>query len=502
MNSLAEFTDTTSEDELFSFLYDKVINKEITVFSGLKEFAAPVLRSSRTHPVMMRLFELIKKLNWGFFSDIHFDTHKRLWRELVIPDKQFPQAGDLKTTLQISNLYIAMLDIHGYTQFCMDSRKNLSMMHTFDHAMESVGNRISTKCQAVSHRERGDEMVVIAASATDALTVTLSIIDYFGKTNVVDDPNIPTRREGEAEAALPVFKISAGITGGNTQSPLIITEKGNLAGFLLNSGARLQTRANELSPKESRIMVAKQVVMNYIKENEKEKCAIFRHNAVYFLETGQIEFKGVMIPTCEAVFRPEDLYKEKFSEELQRLFGSIGNNLWEQRIFLDLMEVLSKAAQSMPKFNLTPAKPIYGMQTITNDSLIQLFRMTTKAYLQDEDYAGAVELLKTLISLIEQLPQFERLLLDYLRGVTDKYDMLLKSYLDTIDREIDARAPQIFQGNYLKAWGAAKNAVNVYEKLKAIGRKSPEVPKKKALWYNLIKQNAEQMEFVLHSGKK
>jgi hypothetical protein len=128
--------------------------------------------------------------------------------------------------------------------------------------------------------------------------------------------------------------------------------------------------------------------------------------------------------------------------------------------------------------------------------------MTTKAYLQDEDYSGAVDLLKTLISIIEQIPQFERLILDYLRGVTDKYGMLLKSYLDTIDREIDARAPQIFEGNYLKAWAAAKNAVNVYEKLKVMGRKSPEVPKKKALWYNLIKQNSEQMEFVLHSGKK
>ena len=35
-----------------------------------------------------------------------------------------------------------------------------------------------------------------------------------------------------------------------------------------------------------------------------------------------------------------------------------------------------------------------------------------------------------------------------------------------------------------------------------MGRRSPEVPKKKALWYSLIKQKADQMEFVLHSGKK
>jgi hypothetical protein len=361
--------------------------------------------------------------------------------------------------------------------------------------------RISTACQAVSQRERGDEMVVVAASATDALTVTLAIIDDFGKGTVVNDPRIPTRREGNAEA-LPLFKISAGITGGNTQSPLIITEKGNLSGFLLNSGARLQTRANELSGKETRIMVARQVYMNFMKENEKERCSLYKNNAIYFLDTGQIEFKGVQIPSCEAVFKAEDRYKEQFSEELTRLFDSIKQNLWEQKIFVDLMDLLSKAAQVMAKFTVTPPVPINGMQTVTNESFMQLCRIATKAYMLDEDYSAAVNMLKTLISLIEQIPHFERLILDYLRGITDKYDMLLGSYLETIDKEMEARVQQIFQGNYLKAWVAAKNAVTVYEKLKTMGRKSKEVPKKKALWYNLIKQNAEQMAFVLHSGKK
>ncbi|MDR1863780.1 MAG: hypothetical protein LBQ67_07665 [Treponema sp.] len=503
MKDIIEFSDAVSEYELFSFLYDKVINGEIRVFSKLKEYAAPVLKSTRTHPVMMRLFELIKKLNWGFFSDMSFGTHKRLWRELVIPDKDFPKAGDLKTTLQVSNLYIAMLDIHGYTQFCMDTRKNLSMAHALDEAMDVEVKKISAACQALSRRERGDEMVVLAASATDALTLTLAIMDYFANTNIVNDPAIPTRRSGKFEA-LPAFKISAGITGnfGSIQTPMITTEQGNLAGFLLNSGARLQSRANELSGKESRLMVSRQVYMSYLKENEKEKCDLFKQNTVYFLDTGQIEFKGVMIPTCEAVFKAEDRYKEQFSEELVRFFGSVKENLWEQRIFLDLMDVLYKAAQGMPKFNVSPPRPVNGMQTITNDSFMQLCRTAIKAYMQDEDYAAAVGLLKTLISIIEMAPSFDRLLLDYLRGVTDKYDQLLKSYLETIDTEIDSRALQIFQGNYLKAWYAAKNGAGVYEKLKVMGRKSPGVPKKKALWYSLIKQNADKMEFVLHSGKK
>ena len=501
MKDLAEYTETTSEYELFSFLSDRVVSGEITKFSELREIVTPILKSQRSYPVIMRIFELIKKLNWGFFSDMSKETHLRLWKELVIPDSKFPDAGDMKDTLQISNLYVAMLDIHGYTQFCMDSRKNLSMMHTLDWAMNTGARRIAAACQAVSQRERGDEMVVVAASATDAIIATLAIIDFFAKTNVVDDPKIPTKREGNVDA-LPLFKISAGITGGNTQSPLIITEKGNLSGFLLNSGARLQTRANELSGKESRIMIAKQVYMNYIKENEKERNSLLKNKIIYFLDTGQIEFKGVQIPSCEVVFKAEDMYKESISEEMVQLFSSIRENLWEQKIFQDLMSLLSKTAQVMPKFTVVPSKPINGMQTITNESFMQLCRMALKAYVHDEDYSAVVSMLKDFISLAEEIPHFERLILDYLQGITDKYDMLLKFYLETIDNEIDNRAQQIFNDSYLKAWYAAKNAVTVYEKLKAMGRRSNEVPKKKSLWYNLIKQNADQMEFVLHSGKK
>ena len=501
MNNITDFTDSTSEHELFSYLFEKVVSREIACFSKLKEFCEPILRNTKCHPVLIKIFELIKQLNWGFFEYMHPETHRKLWRELVIPDKNFPEAGDIKGTFQISNLYIAMLDIHGYTQFCMDSRKNLSMMHTLDWAINNEIKMISTKCHAVSQRERGDEIVVVAASATDALMVTLCIIDYFEKTNFVNDPNISTKRNGPAEA-LPVFKITAGITGGNTQSPLIMTEQGTLAGFLLNSGARLQSRANELSPKESRVMVAKQVHMNYVKENEKEKCHLFRNNKVYFLDTGQIEFKGVMIPTCEAVFRDTDRYKEKLTEEFNKLFSSTQNNLWEQRIFMDLIDLIGKSAQVMAKFSVTPPHPVYGMQTITNESLVQLCRLALKAYNSEEDYVHAVGILKTLIDVLGMVPHYERLILDYLNGITNKYQLLLDSYNETIEKEIDARSSMIFHGDLLKAWAASKNAITVHEKLKAIGRKSPEVPKKKALWFNLIKQNADKMEFVLHSGKK
>jgi hypothetical protein len=501
VKTIAEYNSGMTEFEFFSFLYDRIVTKEVVTFSKLKELIAPVIRDKWTHPVIMRAFQLLRRLNWGFFAAICPNTHKKLWKELVIPDKDFPEAGDLKKTLQISNLYVAMLDIHGYTKFCMESRKNLSMMHTLDWAIENEISRISTQCGAISQRERGDEMVVVAASATDALMVTLCIIDYFGKTETVNDPAISTKRSGNAEA-LPTFKITAGITGGNTQSPLIITERGNLSGFLLNSGARLQTRANELSPKESRIMIAKQVMMNYEKENTSEKCVLKQNNSIYFFDTGHIEFKGVMIPTCEVVFDKNERYKEEFADNMTQLFSSIRENLWEQRIYQDLVELLIKVAQSMPKFTVTPPAPINGMQTITNESFVQICRLGFKAYSMDEDYYLAVEYLRHILYICEQLPLFDRLILDYLNGIIEKYQILLDAFEKHIDKEVEEKSAAIFHGDHYKAWIAAKNANKVYEKLRVIGRKSKEITKKKNLWLGMLSQNKSKMEFTLYSGKK
>ena len=501
MQDISEYSGSTSEYELFHFFYERITNREIRTFSELKNSAAGILGNRRNHMVLMRAFDLVKRINWGFFAAVSPLSHAKLWKELVIPDKDFPEAGDLKRTLQISDLYVAMLDIHGYTKFCMDSRKNLSMMHVLDRAIEFEISRISTACGAISQRERGDEIVVVAASATDAITVTLSIIDYFSKTNVVSDPAIFTGRTGDA-AALPNFKLSAGITGGNTTSPLIITERGNLSGFLLNSGARLQMRANELSPKESRVMIARQVQMNFLKENAQSQCALVKNNAVYFADTGHIEFKGVIIPTCEAIFDESERYKEKINEEMMRLFASIRDNLWEQRIFVDLVDLIAKAAAVMPRFSVRPPVPIEDMPQLTNETLVNLVKKAKVAYVVDEDYTLAVTLLHRFIDIIEMIPIFDRLILDYLQGVSAKYTMLLDLYNENIDRQIDANSADIFQGKYSSAWDAAKKGASMYEKFREMGRKSAFIAKKKNLWYSLIKQKQSEMVFTLYSGKK
>jgi hypothetical protein len=142
------------------------------------------------------------------------------------------------------------------------------------------------------------------------------------------------------------------------------------------------------------------------------------------------------------------------------------------------------------------------MKTITNDSFVLLCGNGKKAYIHDEDYPTAVGILNDLIEIIELIPHFDRLILDYTRGAADKYELLLKSYRESTDREIEEKAAQIFQGNHYKTWLAAKNGAAIYEKLREIGRKSDFITKKKNLWYNLIKQHQGELEFTLYSGKK
>jgi hypothetical protein len=501
VKDLTDYSNTTSEHELFAFFYDRIIARDITTFSALTEFAEPILRDRRCHPVMMRCFELIQRLYWGFFAGISYTTHKKLWRELVIPDQDFREAGDLKRTISISNLYISMMDIHGYTKFCQESRNNLSKQHALDRAINNEIRHISSQCHSVSRRERGDEILLVSASATDALTATLCIMDFFAKTNVVNDPSINTQ-QGDEAANLPVFKISAGITGGNTSIPLIITEAGDLSGFLLNTAARLQNRANELSPRESRVMVTKQLQLTFDKENSVQRCVLHKNNAVYFFDTGLIEFKGVQLPTCEAVFKSDDRYKQQFSEEMNRLFASTKDGLWEQRVYVDLMDLISKVCSVMPKFSVTPRESVHGMVAVNNDSMMQLCHVGVKSYTQDEDYSYAVELLRRFIELIDMIPEFDRLILDYVMGIAEKYELLLDDYQASIDKEIEDKAALIFTGNYLKSYHAAKNAVGIYKKLQAMGQKSPALAQKKNIWYNLIRQNKDNLVFTLHSGKK
>jgi hypothetical protein len=186
---------------------------------------------------------------------------------------------------------------------------------------------------------------------------------------------------------------------------------------------------------------------------------------------------------------------------MNKLFASTRDGLWEQRVFMDLMDLLAKTAAAMPSFSVNLKFPINGMVTVNNGALKELCQKGVDAYAQEE-YPSAVLILKQFTLLLDQIPGYDRLVLDYVKGITDKYDTLLKMYEAAINREVEEKATTIFTGNNLKTYYAAKNGASVYEDLRSIGRKSTALIPKRTRWINLIRQNKDEMEFTLYSGKK
>jgi hypothetical protein len=166
---------------------------------------------------------------------------------------------------------------------------------------------------------------------------------------------------------------------------------------------------------------------------------------------------------------------------------------------MDLMELLGKTAEAMPPFAVNLKFPINGLATANNNTITELCQRGVEAYVQEE-YPAAVLILKQCTLLLDQIPGYDRLILDYVMGITDKYDTLLKMYEAALNREVEEKAPIIFTGNNLKTYYAAKNAVSVYDEIRVRGRKSPALTPKRTRWINLIRQNKDELDFTLSSG--
>ncbi len=148
--------------------------------------------------------------------------------------------------MSIPDIYLGLLDIHGYTRYCQEKKRNMSMVDLLDRMIYEDVKAICSETGVVSKRAQGDEILILGASASDVLKSTLQIIDYFntqGRSfkNTILSKKLPG-------TVLPKFQISAGIAGGQKFTPLVITRNGDISGDIVNTAARLQAKANRVSP--------------------------------------------------------------------------------------------------------------------------------------------------------------------------------------------------------------------------------------------------------------
>jgi hypothetical protein len=489
-----------SELKLFYHLYRLILERQILTLSALVDHLEEHECSFPPEKVVMHAFRLLKELHWGFFRDLTREGFPRLWTELVLPNRKYPAAGDLKRNITISNLYVALLDIHGYTQFCQESKRNLSRMRKLDEFLHSGVRRIATRNQAIGQRERGDEIIVIAASATDAVKTTLEIVDSFSSRSMLKGMGVERDREA-SQSFLPDFRISAGIAGGNLTTPLIITESGLLSGYLINTAARLQSRANELAPTDSKCLVTQFVCKAFQKEAQANPLPIHQKGTLLFLDNGLVAFKGVSVSALEVLFRKKDRYREKYDGELVTLYDSLKKGRWKERIFGDLAALLIRVFEVMPAFTL--AVDHEGRQiTLTNGTLAAMCRQARELYENQEDYRGAVQLLGRIRSFVDMVESMDRLVLDYVRRVTDSYSRLIREFEAELDTEIQAKLSVIFAPELRSAYVAALRSSEQLERLRTMAYRSNALHSKKAVWYKLIEQAGASLDVEIYSGKR
>lgn len=497
MNKIEEYTPTTSKYELYTHLSNKIVSGEIKTFSELFNYAQNVnfdkINDSKT--ILKGLFSLIRKINWGFFNNLDKESYPKLWEQFVIEHSKYNFAGDLKLSLSIADIYVAMLDIHGYTKFCEENKNNLSKMHALDDLMQNKLSEVTKYYNVISHRKQGDEIIMMCPSATDALSATLAVIGVLNKKRYLKGyPEIDT-------SGLPEFKISAGIAGGNTNSSLIITEDGDLSGYLINNAARMQARANNLSPIENKIIITKNLQFNFIKENSKIKSEVFEKNIFSFYDNGMISFKGTDIPIVEAIFEEEEKYKENFFNEMEETVKSVKANLWKQRIFIAILELISKAAKSMPEFHIDDRvnEYIYGYN---NSTIVDLCEKAYEKYVVVENYKEAIDDFGLIIKLLERIPKFDKMILEYAHNIYAGYEKVLPLYDIVIKKEIENNLNQIFAANHIPIFNNVQKANITYTKLLKVAIESKALKRKKSIWYGVLEKELPNLVLNIYSGKK
>jgi hypothetical protein len=489
-----------SELKLFYHLYRLVLARQVRTFAAVLEHMDQHDCSFIPDKVLMHAFRLIKELHWGFFRDLTPEQFPRLWGELVITHPSFPSAGDLKRNITISSLYVALLDIHGYTRFCQESKRNLSRMRKLDEFLHAGVRRIAGRNQAVGHRERGDEIIVIAGTATDAVKTTLEIIDSFSRRAMLKGMGVERDRE-EFQSVLPDFRVSAGIAGGNLTTPLIITESGLLSGFLINTAARLQTRANELAPADSKCLVTHFVYKGFQKEGQSHPQPIHQKGALHFLDNGSVAFKGVAVAAFEVLFRKKDRYREKYDEQLTILYDSLKKGRWKERIFSDLMALLIRVCEVMPPFSVNVPRGGKNLE-VTNAAVITLCKQARELYENREDYRSAVRAMRQVRDFVSAVDGIDRLVLDYVNRVSESYERLVDEFEAKLDVEIQAKLDSIFKPELRATYLSARRSADTLEKLRTLAYRSNALHSRKAVWYKLIEDAGTSLDVKIWSGKR
>jgi class 3 adenylate cyclase len=452
MNDIKEYAANSSPYEVFTHLADKIVRGDLATFQALRAYCAPLPDNQRTETILKKAFELQKRLYWGFFREISPVSHPKVWSKVVVADRKYRFAGDIKRMATIPDVYMSIIDIHGYTRFCQKHRHNMSMLDLLDRVLQQDLPAIAAKYGVVSRRASGDEILLLGGSAAELFEVVYLISKRLAKdggvakgraTEAAAKPAPSASADPEVSAsvdALPGFQISAGVAGGAKYAQLVITRDGDLSGTIVNTAARLQARANRISPDRTKILLTS-VTFQKLKSIPPSVHYEFLR-AVDFFDTGMVEFKGVNVPVFDTVFLAGEANRLEYRDRMGALYESIGQGLWSSRIFTDALALMARIATSTPGGFVCEST---GQMIDATDSIsfIQRIKKAQSLFVA-ERYEQAVREYSELVEVLASSKDRDPIAVEYLAHVRDNYQRLVEGFTACLDKLIDEHLESIF----------------------------------------------------------
>jgi class 3 adenylate cyclase len=495
MKDIKDYSAATSPYELLVHLSDKIVKGELVSFNSLRTYCASLPDGPKTEAVLKKAFELQRRLYWGFFRDISPADYPKVWNKVVVPDRKYRFAGDLKRMAAIPDVYLAMIDIHGYTRFCQKHRHNMSMLDLLDRVIQVDIPTIAARYGAVSRRAQGDEIILLGGSAAELFESLYLISRRLAKSAPAAKAKGETAVE-QAKDALPGFEISAGVAGGAKYAQLVITRDGDLSGSIVNTAARLQSRANRISPDRTKILLTSITFQKLKMQPSTARYEFLR--AVDFFDTGMVEFKGVNVPVFDTVFLATEKHRLEYRDRMGALYESIGQDLWHSRVFTDALNLMARIATSREGGFVDEAT---GQRIDASDpiSIVQRIKKAQSLFAA-ERFDQAVAEYSELVDVFSRAAGRDPIAVEYLAGVRDNYRKIVAAYVGRLDNEIDEHLETIFLGSSDRAnFRTLEKHHQMYESV-LVGARA-KVGDRRSLWAKAIEERAAELGVNIQSKK-
>ena len=498
MRDLTELTDKTSSYELFTHVYWQIVTRRITGFAELVDYLSHLEEGSRKQYVLQTAFPLIRELHWGFFRELNAKTYPVLWDQLTRPSDKYPFAGELKRSMTITDIYCGFIDIHGYTAFSKSS-KDAPMLRLLDVCIETDIKQICRDNHVMSNRARGDEIILLGTSAYDVVNTVINIADYFGDKHLTRDLDV-VRKRRQDRVKLPELSVSAGVAGGKKYDSLVITATGDLSGPVVNTAARLQSRANRISSDDSRILITETVRIKFESEEKKQFAPMFSRGQMAFLDVGTFGFKGVDLRLTEVIIDSGEMYRLKYQSALNRFLETLSGDHWHDSVFIDLGKLIIAACTAMPEFKVTAAGN-GGPAVFSNASLKSLSRRALDRFEEGNDFQTAVTALSTAVTGLGLVPEADHFLLLYAEAVMAEYRRIHEAYDRFMGKFAEEHRGSLLSRIENQEYENSVSGVKNHESIRSVLYSRVDVDKRRKLWRRLVKDLEPSLGESLYLGK-